>query len=210
MRKTVILLPFILTTLVGFSQIKQELLCFNTDPVNTVSHSIFTVSPKNNDVDVDEYGGTFSKGIAFGGGGLVGLPLRVFSGALSALELTIFYRPGIIIQEGAFGNSTTVLNSCVIVGGPNFYLGNQYKSRKEKVILNGISIKGGAGFGDFKTYYFSVNWIHESFRLNSKKNSFTLELGPGYAITEYFDENEDSSNKTLTINIKVQWNWFGV
>lgn len=136
------------------------------------------------------------------------MPFRFFSDASTAFEVTVYYKPGLVFNNGFDETHTDIISSCVIIGGPNMYFGKRYKANKQKIKLNGISVKGGVGFGDFKTYSIAISWLHESFFENSKKHSFTFELGPGFVITEYVDEYKGYSNKTFFLNIKIQWNWF--
>ena len=122
---------------------------------------------------MDEYGGRFSYGVATGGGGIVGIPVRTYISPKFALELGAFYRPAIVLTAGA-SDALGSFNSIVLAGGPNYYFKKHYKSKKQKIKLNGITIKGGIGFGDFSTYLFGGGWIHESFKKRNKINLFPL------------------------------------
>ena len=78
--------------------------------------------------------------------------------------------------------------------------------------LNGIKIMAGAGTGQYNSFLFGIGWIHESFKKYRNNNSFTFELGPGYAYTDYFKynmyHNESYSGGNIAIYWKVQWNCF--
>lgn len=67
-----------------------------------------------------------------------------------------------------------LFNSILFASGTNIYLKRFCKYKKLKIKLNGITIKGGIGFGDFSTYLFGGGWIHESFKKRNKINLFPL------------------------------------
>lgn len=163
-------------------------------------------------IPLDEYGGDFSYGVAIGGGGLFGIPVKMHLNKKSAFEIGAYYKPAIvsITEEGWYDESTTdyYLHSCIIFGGWNFYLGQYFKERKQKVKNNGIAIKGGFGFGDYSSYILSTGWIHESFKKRNKNHSFQLELGPGLIFTDNYKIDKSINTGGLGIYWKLQWNWY--
>ncbi len=154
--------------------------------------------------EIDGYGGGLSYGISLGGFGLIGLQTRIYVSEKFAFELGTSYNIGAGVSESYGNTSKKYIHTFIISGGSNFYLTKLYKKNKQKIKLNGITIKAGGGFVGFNTTVASCGWIHESFRLLNKTYSFTLELGPGILYTY-------NLNKTETINfasyLKVQWNW---
>lgn len=164
---------------------------------------------KEMNIDLDEYGGSFSYGISIGGGGLIGAPIRFIKNKF-AFEMELDYKPGYFQAGNYFGNTNTYYKQAGVLSlGVNYYMGKYFKSKKQKIKLNGITIKGGVGTGDFYTYFIGGGWINESFKKLNTKKSFNLELGPGFFFTEDENsENENSYNRTLGLYWKVQWNWF--
>lgn len=158
--------------------------------------------------NLELYGGKFSSGIAIGGGGVFGLPMRFHRSDKFAFELGLFYRPGYFTADNYYSSSSYFVHSAVISLGPDFYFERHYKERKQKIISNGITIKGGIGFGEFNTGSIAIGWIHESFKAANKKKSLTFELGPGLVFTDFNRNNLYYSNSILGIYWKVQWNWY--
>lgn len=165
---------------------------------------------KKHELNLDEYGGSFSSGVAIGGGGVFGLPMRYHtSSSRFAFELGLYYRPGYFRVKGYYGSSTDYfVHSGVLSLGSNFYLGKHYKEKKQKIKLNGITIKGGIGMGEFNTLFAATGWIHESFKKRNKKKSFTLELGIGLIYTEFSAKGNNLYNSSLGPYWKLQWNWY--
>jgi len=168
---------------------------------------------KEQNLDLEKYGGSFSYGISIGGGGIVGFPIRFHGGEKFAFEMGLHYRPAIIQVTQYWDYTSTYLKHAgVFTLGANYYMGKYYKGRKQKVKLNGIKIMAGAGTGQYNSFLFGIGWIHESFKKYRNNKSFTFELGPGYAYTDYFKynmyHNESYSGGNIAIYWKVQWNCF--
>ncbi|OFX88121.1 MAG: hypothetical protein A2W99_10765 [Bacteroidetes bacterium GWF2_33_16] len=163
------------------------------------------------DINLDQYGGNFSYGVALGGAGVIGVPIRLHLSTKSAFEIGAYYRPAFvkITEEDWYDTYTDsyYLHSCVIFGGWNFYLGKYFKIKKQKIKLNGIAIKGGFGFGDYSTYLLTTGWIHESFKKRNTNHSFSLELGPGLVFTDNYSIDNNISTASVAIYWKAQWNW---
>ena len=127
-------------------------------------------------VNLKDYGGRVSLGPAVGGGGIVGIPLRIYFAEKLALELAAFYRPifGIDDPGGPF-----------LSGGLDVYFNKRYVARKRKVRLNGLFLKGGFGVSStVNTQMIAVGWAHEMFHKKNKRYSFSFELGPGFIFSQ--------------------------
>lgn len=107
-----------------------------------------------------------------------------------------------------FKDNVYNLNSFVFLGGWNYYINSYFKSHRQKIKLNGITIKGGLGTGDYDYYLISAGWIHESFKNTHKKRSITIELGPGYFYTNSYNPDKDLSSSSIIIYWKLQWSLF--
>lgn len=157
------------------------------------------------EINLEQYGGHFSYGVAIGGGGIIGVPLRYYVNSKIGLEAGAYFRPQISLVDEEINTN----GGLMIAGGPIIYLGQSYNSFKEKIISNGISIKGGYSFTGIKQSMFAVNWARESFKKETK-NSFVFELGAG--ILKYLDDDyylyTDGSEIQPLIYWKVHWSWY--
>jgi hypothetical protein len=153
------------------------------------------------DINPVEYGGVFSIGIALGGGGIIGMPLRVNPSDKFSFEAGIYLRPILISTS-----ERHIYGSYMVAGGPTINFSDVYKPLKGKVIRNGISFK--AGYGNTVSsmvvpgQIFSFNWSREAFPIRNQRSSFIMELGAGvshtgpYTITESFSSS--TSYGTIT------------
>lgn len=164
------------------------------------------ITKETDEINLDDYGGKFSCGVAIGGGGIVGIPVRTYISPKLALELGVFYRPAVILYTGGY-YSADHFNSIVLAGGPNIYL--KKKLKKNRIKLNGITIKGGIGFGDFSTYMLGGGWIHEKFYKRNKNRSFSVELGPCLIVTDNLPaEYYEIFPSPVAIYWKLQWSFY--
>ena len=164
-------------------------------------------------LNLSEYGSNFSYGISFGGGGIIGVPIRFHPSEKFAFEMNLNYRPAEYKKKNYWGDTKTYYEHSIIYGlGAKYFIGKYFKEKRQKVKLNGISLNAGIGMGGFETLYAGGGWIHESFKNKRYKKSFTLELGPGFIYTHFnpSDLYDDSSYDyyELIFHWKVQWNWF--
>ena len=162
-----------------------------------------------NNTDLTSYGGTTSFGIALGGGGVIGIPLRYYFTPMMAFEVGAFYRP--IITNPGFGNPQ-VDNGILLTGGPVFYLGKYYKAHKDKVKLNGVSLRAGIGIANIREALFAVSWVNEGFRKNRTGKSFIFELGLGATTILDAPNFISYSNNLRTqpiIYFKCHWSFYG-
>ena len=163
------------------------------------------ITKEAEELNLDEYGGQISYGIAIGGGGIVGVPVRYYLNPKTALEAGAFYRMTIDLDN------ETSTGGIMIAGGPIIYLDKSYNSFKEKIISNGITLKAGYSFSDYKETMFALAWARESFKKRNKKNSFVFELGAG--VLNYLDSGDmyypNGSKTQPLLYWKVHWSWYG-
>lgn len=163
------------------------------------------ITKEREEINLDEYGGDFSYGVAIGGGGLGGVPIRFYTNSMTAIELGAYYRPIFIDM----GYTSDIKSSIALAGGINIFLDKHYKSIKEKIKLNGLSVKGGYATSSISDEYFiSFGWAHESFKKRNKKQSFIFELGGGYLKQNFKDPYEVEISIPVLIYWKLNWNWY--
>jgi hypothetical protein len=130
-------------------------------------------------IDTKEYGSQVTMGVAIGGGGIIGIPLRIYLTEKTALELSAFFRPALVINYGEF------YPGAMFTGGLDIYFNKRFLPFKDRIIMNGIFIKGGYGFCDFvNTTMIAAGWAYERFHKNNTRYSFSFELGPGIMIND--------------------------
>jgi len=204
MKKITLLITSLFIVLFTFSQENQNTIIQTNDSINS------EITKK--EINFDEYGGKFSTGIALGGGGIIGIPLRFYFTPKIAIEAGAYLRPKALHCHGytfhpfydSF-NFWDISAGVMVVGGTIIYFKKYYKSRRKKIKLNGISIKGGQSFSYNPESFFSLGWAHESFRKNNKDHSFIFELGFGVLL----EHNNYSPPKGLPlIYWKLHWNWY--
>lgn len=153
------------------------------------------------DVNTHEYGGRTTFGIAIGGGGLVGLPMRIYMAEKVALEIAVFYRPVIII-----GGSANDPGGPMFTGGFDFYCTKRYIPSLNRVSMNGIFIKGGHGFSELITSsMLGFGWAYERFNTKNKANSFSFELGPGVLFNDVKGSDISIEDVQPVLYWKIHW-----
>lgn len=165
------------------------------------------VNPKN-------YGGVFSLGASFGGGGVFGLPVRLYLAEVIAMELTVGLRA--LVME-AYSVKSLELNTYYTFGFDIFLL-KHYIPSKHMVIKHGPFVKAGQSFDvRYRTTLGGFGWNYEHYR--KIKQSFNAELGLGlYRMTDtYYDPVNpyptpplgwEDYHDELFIFWKVGWNFF--
>ncbi len=162
------------------------------------------------DIDVCEYGSRFSLGAAIGGGGIIGIPMRVFLHRNIPFELGIHLRP-VMFQKssGSIGLSMNVL----FTGEFDFFFNRKYIERKQRVRMNGIFIKGGYSTGiRYNSVLGAIGWQYERFKVNKKNRSFSAGLGIGFerAVDKtyhsyYGDKNYQRPSGAVSISPMIYW-----
>jgi len=226
MKRILVLITGLLIGNIVYSQIPEDVVYLNNGSI--IQGAIITYEPeviirttdgylfsfnkseiaqitKSYSVEYDEYGNSFAYGFAIGGGGILGIPIKFQSSSNIAFELGMHYHPAFITIKEA-ETKTYFKHSLVVAGGPNFYFGRYFKESKQKIKSNGISIKGGVGFGGFSTLFIATGWINETFKNKIHDKSFTLELGPKYTYIEFAPRNKDYVSNTIGLYLKLQWN----
>jgi hypothetical protein len=151
------------------------------DPNAKVSpeYVIIPVAPKAppakvpDTVRFEQYGGIFSIGIALGGGGLIGVPIRLSPTRDFAIEIGAYGR-------GMISNTSTYagLN---LNGGCNVYFKDSYNPKKKKIRHDGAFFRIGKTFynADINEFLVMGGWTRDHFKLGVSDKVFTLELGAG-------------------------------
>ncbi|MCP4677016.1 MAG: hypothetical protein GY854_16175, partial [Deltaproteobacteria bacterium] len=147
-----------------------------------------------------DYGGMFTLGVALGGGGIVGIPARIFFAELFAFELGAYYRPVIVID----GDSDPA--GVMFAGGFDIYFNKRYSDRRIK--LNGIFVKGGFGISRIVYSEFAaLGWAHERMHVGNERYSFSFELGTGVLFNQLKQDDVDVNDIGFLLYWKFHWGW---
>lgn len=178
----------------------------------------------NEKPDMKTVGGTFSLGMALGGGGIIGAPvLRFYPSRFVALEAGFYLRPSYIAtssttynQNGEViseENSSKLRFPLMFSVGADVFFGEHFNQRANMVSKNGMMFRFGKTLtSDYDESMFAIGWARERYRCERKKTSFVSELGIGMIFFDY--KNELYQNLELDINYmpaiywKFNWNWF--
>ncbi len=181
-----------------------------------------------------EYGGHFGIGVAIGGGGILGVPMRVGLSNMFVLEAGVFLRPSYYYKKTKTTHKVIDNNGNVvyeyydekedqkfacppmIAGGANIFFGENYNERSGKIVRNGMTFKVGHTITpDFTENMYAVGWARERFLEKRKRQSYILELGLG--VLHYGGDNsplgEEIDEDIPAIPIifwKFHWNWYVV
>lgn len=171
-------------------------------------------SQKSPEVNTSNYGGPFSLGIVIGGGGLIGIPIRLYPSEQVAIDLTVGFRPMI----GTSSSSTDIGINVFYTGGFDIFSTKFYNPKKERVQMSGFFIKGGGSSGiRYGEVFGAVGWAYEQYKW--LKQSFTFQLGVGIIRLHDKDYNHFSTSQTQQIDLdeygykpmlfwKFGWNFF--
>ncbi len=177
---------------------------FERDEIASITTELFEINADS----LLAYGGPVSIGAAIGGGGLLGLPLRINLGKTSAFEAGLFFRPFIV----KFYDSYDIKGGLLVAGALNLGMKKQYKPLKRKIVSNGVFIRGGTGISKYKETVLGFGWASERFRQNNKKYSFISELGPGLVVRHWLTDPDlgfipEKTNEVGFILVwKIHWN----
>ena len=168
--------------------------------------------------DFSDYGGTVGLGFALGGGGIIGVPIRLNITRMTAIEVGVFAKPLYYYQYGrSYNNYHTTYTSNVfphVAAGADFFLTDV--ARKKSVSKHGIMFRGGYTFSqDFVRGTFALGWTREKFAIGKPHASRILELGIGgiyyngnYSIYDDLLIQTDKYGIMPMIYWKVHWNWY--
>lgn len=189
-------------------QIPNEQIKITTKDGNIFVFQFFEIekiTKETQEIAFNDYGGKYSYGIAMGGGGIVGVPVRYYFNSKVALEAGAFYRLSINLD------TETATSGIMLAGGPILYFDQSHNLFKERIISNGITFKAGYSFSEYKESMLALAWARESFKKRNKKNSFVFELGAG--ILKYLESNnmhyDNGSDIQPMLYWKVHWSWYG-
>jgi hypothetical protein len=153
-------------------------------------------------VDLSRYGGRVSLGVAIGGGGVVGMPLRIYPVERLALEMGVYYRPVIVIGGDADPGGP------MFAGGIIPYFSKRVSGRRERVKLNGMFLKGGYSLSQMvNSAMVATGWAHERMRLTSKRYAFNMELGAGLLINDLKRAGFEVNKYQFLVYWKFHWSW---
>jgi hypothetical protein len=153
----------------------------------------------------NDFGGQFSGGIAIGGGGIIGIPMRLYPHPQVAFEFGPYLRPFLIL------GGPTGING-MAAGGFVFYF-SKYVNARGKCRTNGMFLKGGYSWGFVSDYFAAIGWSYEGFRVANR--SFGAELGLGYMgynrkqlESKFSPDEEVVGPLPVLIYWKFSWTWF--
>lgn len=138
--------------------------------------------------DVANYAGKVSVGVGIGGGGIVGVPLRIYPTPTFGIEIGGYFRPFILINDDYF----TIEPGVMLAGG--FLIYTSESIVKPLVAKSkGFSIKGGHSFGKYPESFGALAWAME--RTKWSGNNLGIEIGGGALILDKDVHSEYSLTK---------------
>ncbi|MBK6409312.1 MAG: hypothetical protein IPF78_06355 [Flavobacteriales bacterium] len=195
------------------------------DEVARITRETLT-DPLEEKPDMSQYGGVFGLGVALGGGGIVGFPVRSYVAKNVVLEAGIFLRPSLVARRttyyDGYGNllgddrDTRFTVTPFFAGGFDVMLGERYDKYDRKIVRNGIAIRGGTNLSaQVDESMFALGWVRERFNRERKSASYNMELGLGAV---FYADEEDNPLSELDVNLsflpmiywKLHWNWYVV
>lgn len=206
----------------------KNLFIFKYDEVERVEKATkkgvkVTPAIETEEPDIYQFGGPISVGLALGGGGIAGLPIRVYPFRRVVLEAGIYLRPTYInevkyetvsyggplenIKEGKFAVYP------MISVGANVFIRERYYRRSNLIAKNGVMFRYSKTLtSEFSEHIISGGWARERFKPKSKKSSFATELGLSAIIFDYngvlWDALDVEVNIMPMIYFKFSWNKF--
>ncbi len=174
--------------------------------------------------DMSQYGGSLGLGVALGGGGIVGFPIRSYVTKSVVLEAGVFLRPAMVVERttvsDGWGNhmyqyeETNLAITGFFAGGFDVMLGERYDKYDRRIIRNGIMFRSGTNLSSrMEETMVALGWVRERFNRESKAGSYNFCLGLGAII--YGDQNDNPLTE-LDIDLpfmpmiywKLNWNWY--
>lgn len=183
---------------------------------------ILKTENKTEPPDFNEYGGTFGLGIAIGGGGIVGAPLRFNFSRKFAFEAGVFIRPMYIEKEyikydyyghiiGSYNEEKFIFPPMIALGF-DFFFSEQFNSYKQKIYKQGLLFRFGHTLTDaIGENMFAIGWAKERFKVQNKNNSYLFELGIGFLTYDRPIEVYGIGDETDFAPIlywKLHWNFY--
>ncbi|HYV92671.1 MAG TPA: hypothetical protein VE978_12825 [Chitinophagales bacterium] len=161
---------------------------------------------------MEEYGRTVGLGIAIGGGGLIGAPVRLNFTRSIAMELGLHLRPTYYSSNVSYIESKFLL-PIMLTGGFDFFLNEKFYEYKNVIIKDGVMIRAGTDISiSVSESIISLGWARERFRVGKKNSSYLFELGAGAyffdPVYSTFSELGFDSNVIPMLYWKFHWNWY--
>ena len=198
-----------------------SLIVYRMDEVARITRETLT-NPLDEKPDMSQYGGTLGLGVALGGGGIVGFPVRSYVARKVVLEAGIFLRPAMVTERVlerhgsdyySYEDEHLALTS-FFTGGFDVMLGERYDKYDRRIVRNGIAVRGGTNLRSLvNESMFAIGWVRERFNRESKCGSYNMQLGLGGL---FYGKEYDSPMADLDINLpftpmlmfRVNWNWY--
>ncbi len=159
-----------------------------------------------------EYGAGNSIGLSLIGNGVIGFTMKFANEGKNQIDLTASLSNRVEgIQNGNDFEVVNVYYGVAFSGAYNFFMGSNYKRRKDKVIKNYLGLKALLVSRNSIETGFAINWHREAFRRNENKYSRGLDLGIQYLGVfggEIIGPTGEIFNGGPNIYIRVDWNWF--
>lgn len=179
-------------------------------------------NPLDEKPDMSKYGGTFGLGVAIGGGGLVGFPIRSYVTKNVVLEAGVFLRPAMVNErvvdhhgwEYYQRDEKHLAITGFFAGGMDVMLGERYDTYDRRIIRNGIMFRSGTNLSSrLDESMVALGWVRERFNRESTSGSYNFCLGLGALM--YGNENDNPLTE-LDIDLpfmpmiywKLNWNWY--
>lgn len=200
-----------------------SLFVYRMDEVTRITRETVQ-NPLDEKPDMSQYGGTLGVGVALGGGGIVGFPIRSYVTRNVVLEAGVFLRPAMVVERttvsDGWGNhyynneQKHFALTGFFAGGFDVMLGERYDKYDRRIIRNGIMFRSGTNLSSrMDESMVALGWVRERFNRERKSGSYNFCLGLG--ALPYGDETDNPLTE-LDIDLpfmpmiywKLNWNWY--
>ena len=163
--------------------------------------------------EMNSYGGTVGLGVALGGGGVLGMPLRFNLSKHIAFETSATVRPALIQYQYPSETYNEWFFPIMLTAEFDFFGNPKFKPRANKIVKNGLTLFGGISTSvDVPISLAAIGWSRERFRLNNKKHSYIFSLGAGIQSLDLSAVTGESSVDGPTLMpmllLRFHWNWY--
>lgn len=173
------------------------------------------VEEKVNEGDKQLVTNWFSYGFAISNGGMLGIPIRVYSpNRKTSIELGTYLQPDYSDRYDIEDVSVMIMGGPIFFGKQKFHKAKKNAKGKlvssDRISQSGIGVKVGMSTSLATEYLAAVCWSYEYFLQHNPNNSFNLELGLGG-----IHQNESNPNHfttealRATVFFKVTFNIYG-
>jgi hypothetical protein len=129
------------------------------------------------DGDLLERPSKLGLGMAIGGNGLLGIPLRMQASPSTFFELGAFFRPVLVLRPNSL-RVDDVLADVALSGGVQFMRPLRWHARKDRYISRGFTLRYGRSL-QYTTNMYTAGFIAERLRRKATHRSFIFEMGLG-------------------------------